>query len=759
MCGKSFSPGILKGGKKAENWTQQQLFCLDIDNEEKDTPKGEPKVQRHDPVTVPEVLRRCKEWDIAPALIYETFSSSEQWQKFRIAFVCDRLITDSKERAIIQLALMELFPECDGSCKNLDRLFFGGKSTLYINEAAAFDPVSINVIGKAAITPPEFRIRPVSSSDTRLDELKRGFDFLSYIRSFGGSERKAGKVTVFNPCPICGHNDDFCYYHETNTFFCFGSSGRVGGSVIDFIIHNKRIDKAAAIDYFKYELCGLSRAEEKRERRTSIMLNNAKASLLDIPDGALPPYIYEDIDGRTGEIKLKVSCPLLAKYIREHSHYIQIEDRLAKSCRMFWYEDGMYKPINDEMLQGYIKMYITAYDETLLKMGQVREVMQILKTDLTFVKEELLNADENIINFKNGLYSIRERKLYPHSPDVFSTIQIPCNYSPHSRNAPVFTGYLKELTGGDNEKLELLLEYMGVCISNLPGYRMKKALFMYGDGDTGKSQLLSLTEKLLGNDNFSVCDLSQLEDRFGTSQLYMKRLVGHGDMSFVSVNELELFKCITGGDPVFVEFKHVNGFRYKYTGLLWFCTNELPRFGGDRGDWVYNRIIAVDCPNVIPQQRQDKLLLEKMWSEREAIINLLIPALERVIDSGYRFAVPQACMKNNEVYKEQNSPVITFFNECCVMFPTERISSRCTTSMIHKIFKLWYKDNYPNPYRCPSPQQMKKEFAQILGVLPKDLVTHTRSGTFYPFSLSREIKEEYKREYGYDNSNDSAIGA
>ena len=57
---------------------------------------------------------------------------------------------------------------------------------------------------------------------------------------------------------------------------------------------------------------------------------------------------------------------------------------------------------------------------------------------------------------------------------------------------------------------QLLLEFMGVCISNIKGWRMKKALFLVGAGDTGKSQLKSLVERLLGKGNFIGIDLKEI---------------------------------------------------------------------------------------------------------------------------------------------------------------------------------------------------------------------------------------------------------
>ena len=73
---------------------------------------------------------------------------------------------------------------------------------------------------------------------------------------------------------------------------------------------------------------------------------------------------------------------------------------------------------------------------------------------------------------------------------------------------------------------------------------MKKALFLVGQGDTGKSQLKSLVERLLGRGN-----LKEIESRFGTGAVYGTRLAGSSDMSLLSVDELKTFKKMTGGQP------------------------------------------------------------------------------------------------------------------------------------------------------------------------------------------------------------------
>lgn len=271
-------------------------------------------------------------------------------------------------------------------------------------------------------------------------------------------------------------------------------------------------------------------------------------------------------------------------------------------------------------------------------------IVDCTQTVLTTLDKEMRKKTKRIINFQNGLLKVTatDVELMPHSAEVLSTIQIPCEWKENDVETPVFDAYMDTLTDGDDGIRELLMEFIGVCISNVKGWRMKKALFLVGQGDTGKSQLKSLVERLLGRGNFIGIDLKEIESRFGTGAIYGTRLAGSSDMSFLSVDELKTFKKMTGGDSLFAEFKGQQAFEFTFNGLLWFCMNRLPKFGGDDGKWVYDRIMVVECPNVIPKEQQDKQLLDKMYSERDGIVRKAVRALQNVIANGYRFTEPDS---------------------------------------------------------------------------------------------------------------------
>jgi len=131
--GYSFSGGIFNGGRKIENWKEQEIFALDFDNKE-----GQPQI------TPEQVLNRCEDFKISPFGIYRTLGSKTPTDKFRVFFKHYKLITNPKIANYILNLFYLLFPESDKNCIEISRLFFGGQELTYTNEEAEFHIVQLN---------------------------------------------------------------------------------------------------------------------------------------------------------------------------------------------------------------------------------------------------------------------------------------------------------------------------------------------------------------------------------------------------------------------------------------------------------------------------------------------------------------------------------------------------------------------------------------------------------------------------------------
>lgn len=139
--------GIYRRNNKC--WTSQQIFGIDIDNEDfvkdangknvKENGK-EKKVISKNYITPQEAIDRCIKYGLEPFFSYHTMSSiisgPEKHDKFRLLFKTKEPINDYRMFSLIQILLMEIFPESDKACKDPARLFYG---TYAINEDGTLD--------------------------------------------------------------------------------------------------------------------------------------------------------------------------------------------------------------------------------------------------------------------------------------------------------------------------------------------------------------------------------------------------------------------------------------------------------------------------------------------------------------------------------------------------------------------------------------------------------------------------------------------
>ena len=242
--GHSISPGIMEG-MSTKDRKEQQLFLVDIDNEE-DGPI----------LYFKDAKRICAKHGLSPAFIYQTFNYCKEKPKFRIAFIMDTPVTDEAVRKRIIETLVKLFPQSDKSCVNADRIFHGtNKRVILLSESARISWESIRNIHlpsqskKHDFDPPSHLS---GRSDLELDEAVRSFDFLEYLKKRNGDFRKSNGSVVFQNCEICGHHDNLMYVPTTNTFYCH--SKNVGGSIIDYLVHAEGLSQSEAIFKLKNEL-------------------------------------------------------------------------------------------------------------------------------------------------------------------------------------------------------------------------------------------------------------------------------------------------------------------------------------------------------------------------------------------------------------------------------------------------------------------------------------------------------------------------
>ena len=155
-----------------------------------------------------------------------------------------------------------------------------------------------------------------------------------------------------------------------------------------------------------------------------------------------PPWIIETDRG------VKIVPQELYIYITDTEHILSVKLGNSKGIVLYVYRNGYYQLWNDSDCKAHIKSFLPKR----IRVANMWDcVFREFKTEYANIEEEELNANEKIINFKNGILNLETGELEPHSPDYYSTIQIPCNYIPDLKleDAPVASKFFKTVTGGN----------------------------------------------------------------------------------------------------------------------------------------------------------------------------------------------------------------------------------------------------------------------------------------------------------------------
>ena len=284
--GLTFTPAAMTG-TTGDTWQAQQVICADIDNDTGKKDADGHKIRLAEPLTPEKAREVMAQHGIDPYFMYYSFSNADNWPKFRIVLVLDAPITDPATANDLIARFTGIFNKAvyhcaDTTASDNARLYYGGKadciiyqsgrttSTELLQALPVYEEVQATEKPAEAVkTEWEYKRTPAaqnglqgpySALQAQFEADKESFNLAAYVESTTNSRPvKRGRALFFNPCPICGHNDDFQV--TGSVYHCHSSSGGTGGSVIDYLMNKDGLDMGAACDKFKYDIMKYDREE------------------------------------------------------------------------------------------------------------------------------------------------------------------------------------------------------------------------------------------------------------------------------------------------------------------------------------------------------------------------------------------------------------------------------------------------------------------------------------------------------------------
>ena len=315
----------------------------------------------------------------------------------------------------------------------------------------------------------------------------------------------------------------------------------------------------------------------------------------------------------------------------------------------------------------------------------------------------------DFIIFDNLIFDARTGKTQKHNVKWPIQFQVLCDFDPDDMDCPYFDQFLEDVSGGDHEVIELILQVIGYFM--MQNSSLKKFFLFAPEPDTGKSVLGDFIASLFPSDCTFRVQLSDFNRNFTFGSLW-KRTLGMGMdlqpgiLSDVAVTRLKL---LTGEKVIDVEEKYVPTSTTHHHCKFLFASNH-PIEISTPDDAFWSRLVLV--PFLYPIDPDDKNfdLPELLQAEKSAIATKCAFAAQRLVENNYQFIQPAvATQMINSWRRYEHDPVVSFISNTCTI--TGNSKNFISTEELHTLFENYCLEQGYSPMAQKTfTSRVKKRF-------------------------------------------------
>lgn len=375
----------------------------------------------------------------------------------------------------------------------------------------------------------------------------------------------------------------------------------------------------------------------------------------------------------------KFRINLFARYIINDHNTIYTNGQLC----IYDNERGFYDP-NARLIKHTM---INLFDN--IKMNQRNEVYDYL----TIEAPQKEQSSRRYVLFKNGVYDLAEQKLKPHSPDYVISNLVPWDYKPDAYSELV-DKTLDKLSCGDKQIRTLIEECIGYCFYR--DSKLGKCFILTGEKNNGKSTFIFMLNTLLGDDNYSSVDITNLARELDIASLANKLANIKDDIAdnYMEGLNVSLFKQVATGNRCRGKFLYQDPFDFYPYATLIFSANSIPRIKDTTGA-VTKRMVIIPFNAVFTKDDPDfdPFINEKLCKSEcmEYLVKIGINALINVINRN-GFSECAAADEEMNAYKLSNDSVLGFIQE----YGEDQIENQAVSS-IYSAYELYCANNGLKP--------------------------------------------------------------
>jgi P4 family phage/plasmid primase-like protien len=280
----------------------------------------------------------------------------------------------------------------------------------------------------------------------------------------------------------------------------------------------------------------------------------------------------------------------------------------------------------------------------------------------------IFKQQRGLIHLKNGMIDLQDSvdgalRLMPHSPDYFSRNQIPVAFDAEAE-CPKF---LNDLLGAGlcEDDIKLMQRWGGLLL--LQDNMFQKIMILTGTPGGGKSTVMAVFQKMVGQDNCAQLRTEQLLERFEMAAFIGKSTLIGADVpgNFLMQRGSYKLKQLTGGDFFQAEIKTARDLVTLYgnfnIGIT--CNSRLRvAMDSDAGAWD-RRLVIIKYEAPKPKNPINNFADWLVENEGPGILNWMIEgALELLAEKKFQMTEGQKGTVKDLL--EESDSVRSFLRRC-----------------------------------------------------------------------------------------------
>jgi len=370
--------------------------------------------------------------------------------------------------------------------------------------------------------------------------------------------------------------------------------------------------------------------------------------------------------------------------------------------------------------------------------GRIDAMIDLAKSALPITPDRM-DANPDQLNFPNGVLNLNSFAFTEPMRDDYITKITGTVYNPGA-TCPIWLNFLNQIMNGNENLISYLQRSAGYSLTGRTGER---AIFLcHGSGANGKSTFLNTLLAILGDygksvESSTLCISRNEGVRNDLAALRGARFVSATEAGKGKRLDEDVIKRLTGGgDKIQARFLFQEYFEFTPECKIWWSFNSAPRIT-DTTNSIWDRVKLIPFSVIIPEEKRDKKLLDKLLAEAPGILQWMIAGLKSYQIIGLK--EPNEVTQATQNYRDEQDFLGDFFTDVCIIKPNTAVGA----TDLYNAYKNWHNMNAPDE-KAKSVRAFGFEMADHGFERIKSTTTGRRSYVGIRLKTQSEIQTDFK---------------